>query len=95
MPPQYYILYTLSHMLQGNRNTPEQRHQIQSLSRASFGRMVLNPRRFGQPDSEGRVTITYEGDEVRGGPRGRLHRVVVKINKAGVGAITCLLFLRY
>ncbi|GLB34792.1 putative NUDIX domain containing protein [Lyophyllum shimeji] len=85
MPPQAYLLQTLAEVLQGRENTPEQRERVQTLSRGFFGRMVINPRRLGEPDAEGRTILTYEGDETRGGSKGRLHRVLVKFGK---GALT-------
>jgi len=35
-------------------------------------------------DVEGRVIALYEGDEARGGPKGRLHRVLITPRKSGV-----------
>ncbi|KAJ3900890.1 hypothetical protein F5879DRAFT_970846 [Lentinula edodes] len=85
MPPQYYILYTLSNILRGATSTFEERVAIQRLSSGNFGRMTINPRRLVQPQSSSdATTLTYEGDETRGGPSGRLHRVVVKIGKGGI-----------
>jgi len=84
MPPQAYLLQTLSEVLQGRENTPAQRERVQTLSRGLFGRMVINPRRLGAPDDEGRTILTYEGDETRGGSKGRLHRVIVKAGKGGI-----------
>ncbi|KAF8163429.1 NUDIX hydrolase domain-like protein [Crassisporium funariophilum] len=79
MPPQYYILSTLSDILQGPVNTLDQRQKVETLSQGAFGNMVINPRRLGE-DSEGRTILTYEGDETRGGSKGRLHRALVKID---------------
>ena len=84
MPPQAYLLHTLSEILQSRSNTPTQRELVETLSRGLFGRMVLNPLRLGSPDGEGRYVMTYEGDETRGGSKGRRHRVLVKAGKAGV-----------
>ncbi|RDB21194.1 putative nudix hydrolase 7 [Hypsizygus marmoreus] len=84
MPPQAYLLTTLAGILQGRTNTPEQRHLVEALSRGAFGHMVINPRRLGTPDENGRTILTYEGDETRGGSKGRLHRVLVKVGKAGI-----------
>ena len=33
MPPQYYILYTLSNLLSGRVNAQEQRDRVENLSR--------------------------------------------------------------
>ncbi|KAF8077780.1 NUDIX hydrolase domain-like protein [Lyophyllum atratum] len=84
MPPQAYLLQTLSEILKGRENTAAQRERVETLSKGLFGRMVINPRRFGTPDDEGRTVLTYEGDETRGGSKGRLHRVVVRANKGGI-----------
>lgn len=84
MPPQAYLLTTLSGLLQGRVNTLEQRARVEELSAGMFGRMVINPRRLLKEDNEGRTILTYEGDETRGGSKGRLHRVLVKVGKTGV-----------
>jgi len=47
------------------------------LSRAAFGRMVINPKLFRINDGVDEAFV-YEGDELRGGPKGRLHRMVVE-----------------
>ena len=84
MPPQYYLLSTLADILQGPTNTLTQRERIQTLSRGLFGKMVITPQRYKKDDGMGRVILTYEGDETRGGPKGRLHRALVKMTKDGV-----------
>jgi len=75
-PPQYYILETLRLILAGSSNTESQRNTVQMLSRAAFGRMVINPK-FLRVDNGVNQAFVYEGDELRGGPKGRLHRMVV------------------
>ncbi|KAH7911419.1 NUDIX hydrolase domain-like protein [Hygrophoropsis aurantiaca] len=75
MPPQYYIIETLRPLLLGNTNTREQQNKVAQLSQGAFGKLVINPQ--GQRDKEGRDVFVYEGDELRGGPSGRLHRAVV------------------
>lgn len=84
MPPQLYILTTLSDILRGTSNTGEQRARVERLSRGNFGRMVFNPRPC-KPQAEelaqGYSILTYEGDETRGGPPGRLHRAKLRIVK--------------
>ena len=68
---------TLRPILTGSTNTESQRNAIQMLSRGAFGRMVINPTSFrvnGGVDE----AFVYEGDELRGGPKGRLHRAIVK-----------------
>lgn len=83
MPPQAYILNTLAEILKGRTNTAIQREYVEALSRGMFGRMVINPRRIGE-DAEGYTILTFEGDETRGGSKGRLHRVLAKVGKGGV-----------
>jgi hypothetical protein len=85
MPPQYYILFTLCDILIGNENTLLQRERIEMLSQGAFGRMVINPIVMPERDAEGRVVMTYEGDETHGGPKGRLHRALATPRKSGVG----------
>ncbi|KAF9013943.1 NUDIX hydrolase domain-like protein [Cyathus striatus] len=84
MPPQFYILTTLAEILVDNVNTRAQRSKVETLSRGPFGRMVINPRRLHAENSEGRTILTYEGDETRGGSKGRLHRALVKVGKEGI-----------
>ncbi|KAJ4475690.1 hypothetical protein J3R30DRAFT_3501923 [Lentinula aciculospora] len=85
MPPQFYLLYTLSSILRSATSSFEERAAVRRLSSGQFGRMIINPRRLVQPQSSSdTTTLTYEGDETRGGPPGRLHRAVVKIGKHGI-----------
>ena len=87
MPPQYYILHTLSDILPGAINTQSQREKVERLSRGAFGKLSINPKRLLTEDSEAdpkRVMLVYEGDETRGGPPGRLHRELVKYDDHGV-----------
>jgi hypothetical protein len=77
MPPQHYILTTLADLLPvGRQTTPQQRVRVEQLSAGAFGRMVICPQ-AGKRDANGRTPLVYEGDEARGGPRGRLHRSIV------------------
>ncbi|KAG1756334.1 uncharacterized protein EDB91DRAFT_8759 [Suillus paluster] len=85
-PPQYYIMETLRPILTGPTSTESQRNAIRMLSKAAFGRMVINPRVFRVNDGVDEAFV-YEGDELRGGPKGRLHRVVVKRKGAGFSQI--------
>jgi hypothetical protein len=82
MPPQFYILTTLFEILHGQKNTPQQREQIRTLSQGSFGHMVFNP--ILTKDVDGREIFTYEGDETRGGSKGRLHRASGILDRTGV-----------
>ena len=86
MPPQFYLVSTLATILRSNRSTPAEREQVKALSSGAFGRMVINPRPLtsgGIPD--GWTVLTYEGDEARGGRKGRLHRSVVRFGPGNVG----------
>ncbi|EGO21167.1 hypothetical protein SERLADRAFT_398580 [Serpula lacrymans var. lacrymans S7.9] len=78
LPPQYYIVETLRSLLTGHINTQDQRETVTRLSRGGFGQMVINPRVSRVRDEEGREIFAYEGDETRGGPKGRLHRSLVR-----------------
>lgn len=88
MPPQFYILHTLSEILQGSQNTADQRARVFALANGLFGRMIINPVRFGKPREDGTVILTYEGDETRGGSKGRLHRIHIKLGENAVGLVT-------
>jgi hypothetical protein len=93
MPPQYYLLSTLADILQGPTNTLTQREKVQTLSKGLFGKMVITPQRYTKEDDEmGRVILTYEGDETRGGSKGRLHRALVKMTKDGVCSSSFVLY---
>ncbi|KAJ7074083.1 hypothetical protein C8F01DRAFT_1205308 [Mycena amicta] len=74
MPPQFYIVKTLADILAppNSGTTPDERAVIERLAQGAFGRLVINPLKFVPP----------AGTEV--GPRGRMHRAVVKMDKAGV-----------
>jgi hypothetical protein len=87
MPPQYYILCTLSDILTGGINTQNQREKVERLSRGAFGKLSINPKHLLMEDSDAdpkRMLLVYEGDETRGGPPGRLHRALVKFADHGV-----------
>ncbi|KAG5637763.1 hypothetical protein H0H81_003330 [Sphagnurus paluster] len=84
MPPQAYLLQTLSDILKGRKSETHQRERVEALSKGLFGRMVINPQGLGKPDEQGRTILTYEGDETRGGSKGRRHRVLVRFGKEGI-----------
>ncbi|KAH9950199.1 NUDIX hydrolase domain-like protein [Amylocystis lapponica] len=84
MPPQAYLLTTLAEVLRGDARTDAQCAQVRALARGAFGRMVLHARALAEHDARGRVVLTYEGDERRGGAPGRLHRSLVKLGPGGV-----------
>lgn len=84
MPPQVYILTTLAQLIKGEDehcSTPAQRELITRLAHGSFGRMSINPRPLKEGVPEGKSVLTYEGDEARGGKKGRLHRILYKPRK--------------
>ncbi|KAF7295549.1 Nudix hydrolase domain-containing protein [Mycena indigotica] len=87
MPPQYYIVKTLADLLASadGPSTLAERANIERLANGPFGRIVINPKLLKTPDiPKGTTVLTYEGDETRGGPPGRMHRAITKMNKAGV-----------
>ncbi|EKM55311.1 uncharacterized protein PHACADRAFT_28359 [Phanerochaete carnosa HHB-10118-sp] len=86
MPPQFYLVTTLASILEGGANTPEQRDKVRMLSQGAFGRMVLHPRPLPYKTHDGWSVLTYEGDESRGGAKGRLHRSLVRFEKGGVAS---------
>jgi hypothetical protein len=86
MPPQFYLVSTLAPLLEGRISTLEQRTRVREMANGAFGKMEVNPlpgKVAGVPD--GYTCLTYEGDEERGGPRGRMHRSIAKFEKSGVG----------
>ena len=89
MPPQHYILTTLADVLVGRVPTAQQRERVGRLSAGTFGRMVVSPQ-AGKKDANGRIPLVFEGDETRGGPKGRLHRSLILHNpETKVGGSNC------
>lgn len=88
MPPQVYLLSTIADVLTGHENTIQQQERIRALAEGAFGRMVVQPQAAPQKDEQGRTIFLYEGDEARGGTKGRLHRCLAKFEKAGVRDIS-------
>lgn len=93
MPPQYYLVSTLAPLLDGRVSTAEQKERVGRLARGAFGRLDVNPVPLtllpGQEAEVKRVgkgwsCLVYEGDEARGGVKGRRHRSLVKFEKPGV-----------
>lgn len=76
MPPQHYILSTIADILVGPEARTHQRERVERLSAGAFGRMVVHVR-TGKKDASGRTPLIFEGDETRGGPKGRVHRSLV------------------
>ncbi|EIW84837.1 hypothetical protein CONPUDRAFT_97199 [Coniophora puteana RWD-64-598 SS2] len=85
-PPQYYILDTLRPLLAGRRTTEAQRQRLAALSRSAFGALEINPKvtMVEGGDREARFFL-YEGDELRGGAPGTIHRAECRL-KNGVFA---------
>ena len=84
MPPQFYLVTTLAAILDGNVTTPQHLQTMRTLSEGKFGRFIFNPRQLPHGSPPGWSVLTYEGDESRGGAKGRLHRSLVKFEKGGV-----------
>jgi len=85
MPPPVYILTTIRDIFVSFPDRATQRAKIQELSDGKFGKMVINPRRTdGNTNGHGNAVLTYQGDEARGGIKGRLHRSEVKVGDGGV-----------
>ncbi|PCH37717.1 hypothetical protein WOLCODRAFT_65842 [Wolfiporia cocos MD-104 SS10] len=84
MPPQVYLMSALADFLKGNENTQTQRDRVRGLSEGTFGQLLFQPLALPERDDQGRTILTYDGDEARGGPKGRLHRCVCKFGKGGI-----------
>lgn len=96
MPPQFYLLSTLASVIHGRTTTPYQISRVRELSAGNFGKMVLHPGPHpgGRvEDQDGRTVLTFEGDETRGGSKGRLHRALVKFDKRGVSTLFSITLL--
>jgi len=76
VPPQHYILSTIADILVGPEARAHQRERVERLSAGAFGRMVIHAQ-MGKKDANGLTPFVYDGDETRGGPKGRLHRSLV------------------
>ncbi|KAI0091416.1 hypothetical protein BDY19DRAFT_991127 [Irpex rosettiformis] len=93
MPPQYYIVKTLLPLLEGRSTTEEQKAKVERMARGSFGGLDINPMPMKVEAVEeaqkaqqrkGWSCLVYEGDEARGGVKGRRHRSLIKFEKPGV-----------
>lgn len=87
MTPQFYLVTTLASILDGSVNSLEQRAHVATLSGGPFGRMAIHPRTLHHA-APGWIVSTYAGDETRGGPKGRLHRALIKFIRGGVGSLS-------
>jgi len=90
MPPQFYILSTLSDILSGPICTAEQWKKAERLSTGAFGKRIVIPRNLGQ-DEDCHAVLALTGDEKYGGPIGRRHRIMGKIVEGGVSP--CLFYV--
>ncbi|KAI0064738.1 hypothetical protein BV25DRAFT_1800545 [Artomyces pyxidatus] len=84
MPPQYYLLTTLADILQGRVSDAAQRGRVETLAAGAFGRMVVGSGSLVGVGRKEEVVLAYDDDEARGGPKGRLHRCVMRIGKQGI-----------
>ncbi|KAH7107619.1 NUDIX domain-containing protein [Auriculariales sp. MPI-PUGE-AT-0066] len=84
MPPQYYLLNVLHRLLPQGIRTSLQDDLVRTVCNGSFGSRVFNPVAAKERAPNGRAILTYEGDEIRGGNSGSLHRAVVNFDKAGL-----------
>ncbi|KAL5529485.1 hypothetical protein ACEPAG_5470 [Sanghuangporus baumii] len=78
MPPQFYIISILQDIFSSgpDMNTLAQREQVERISNSSFGRSEFNPHFDPLASSDGSRALTFEGDEIRGGKKGQMHRVI-------------------
>jgi len=82
MPPQFYLLTTLREVLSDSSSrSREGTERLKSLSRAAFGRMQINPSVVPHESDPAMSYFVYEGDESRGGPKGRRHRSQVRFDE--------------
>ncbi|KAI0683303.1 hypothetical protein BC835DRAFT_1395834 [Cytidiella melzeri] len=85
MPPQFYLVSTLEGLIGGGE-------RVGRMGRGAFGRMGFCPMPMSMKSGpggvggprEGWTWLTYEGDETRGGRKGRVHRSMVKFERPGV-----------
>jgi hypothetical protein len=80
---------TLRPILIGSTNTESQRNTIKMLSQGAFGRMVINPTLM-RIDGVVDEAFVFEGDELKGGPKGRLHRMAVKLVTVRHHCVPCV-----
>jgi len=82
MPPQFYLLTTLVEALSDDSiRSPEGTERLQRLSRGAFGKMQINPSVLPHESDPSMSYFVYEGDESRGGPKGRRHRSHVQFGE--------------
>jgi hypothetical protein len=66
MPPQYYILTTLSQTFENADSKAACWESLKRLSEGNFGKMVINPVGLRHHNYPKMSYLTYEGDEARG-----------------------------
>jgi len=82
MPPQFYLLTTLLEVLSdSSTRSREATERLKSLSSGHFGRMQINPSVLAHDSDPSKSYMVYEGDEIRGGPKGRRHRSQVQFDE--------------
>jgi len=82
MPPQYYLLTTLAEVLPtGAVHSEAAKEGLKELSRGAFGQMQINPMPIRHETEKRRSYLVYEGDEARGGPKGRRHRSEIEVDE--------------
>jgi hypothetical protein len=93
MPPQFYLLTTLAELLQEHETAEHEIERISTLCNSTFGHAIIRPERF-TIVGEAKSFMAYEGDEVRGGPPGRKHRMHMEMVGKGVRDSAYLLAVR-
>ncbi|KIP12329.1 hypothetical protein PHLGIDRAFT_124221 [Phlebiopsis gigantea 11061_1 CR5-6] len=86
MPPQFYLVSTLAEVFADGAGAAAQQRRVRALAQGPFGRLVVRPRPLPHGAPAGWTVLTYEGDESRGGAKGRLHRSLVKFEQGGVAS---------
>jgi hypothetical protein len=85
MPPQFYLLTTVMEVLSDSPTRPsENTDRLKVLSRSAFGRMQINPSIIPHESDSTKSYFVYEGDEGRGGPKGRRHRSLIQFDEKRV-----------
>jgi hypothetical protein len=92
MPPQFYLLATLADILpSGTGLSLEAKERLKLLSNGAFGKMQINPFIIRHESDSKQSYFVYEGDEIRGGPKGRRHRSRVQFDDKWVSKLCYIL----
>jgi len=82
MPPQFYLLTTVMEVLSDSPIRPsENTDRLKKLSRSAFGKMQISPSIIPHESDSTKSYFVYEGDESRGGSKGRRHRSLVQFDE--------------